>query len=298
MNKLFAKIIAIALALTVIFSFTACSEVENGSKIERIQITLDVDGEEYQVEAKLYVNFAPKTIEHVKKLIADGYYTNLDVTNVTSTYFQFGDYKWENDALTAIDGNVSTITGEFEKRGFTGNRLTVSQGSIILKRADEVESGSKYDTGKATLAVALASGAPFNAKEYCVFGQIVSDDGDKEADSESKEYLSSLERVMKVKDCLEDENGRKLYLCINDDTDVNDVEEGEFATNWEGKYITYAEYEDEFTYFHGVLEANELSEENKLSEDEITDIKEKLATSANFMQIPTVKVVIKSIVLL
>ena len=43
LKKLFTKIIAIALALTVIFSFTACDEVENGSKIQRIKITLQLD---------------------------------------------------------------------------------------------------------------------------------------------------------------------------------------------------------------------------------------------------------------
>ena len=298
MNKLFAKIIAIALALTVIFSFTACSEVENGSKIERIQITLDVDGVEYKVEAKLYVDFAPKTIAHIKNLIKNGYYNGLDVSNATSSYFQFGDYKLENNQLVAVDGEVSPIAGEFEKRGFVGNKLTVSQGAIILKRATEAETGSKYDTGKATIAIALSYAAPFNAKEYCVFGKVVSDDGDADADSSSVEYLSSLERLMKVKECIEDENGRKVYYCLNDDTVVEDAEEDEFAKNWEGCYITYAEYEDKFTYFHGNLSASELSKDNMLSEEEITDLTAKLSTSENFMHIPTVKVVIKSIVLL
>ena len=69
MNKLFTKIIAIALALTVIFSFTACDEVEGGSKIQRIQITLQLDDEQVEVEAKLYVNYAPETVQHVIDLI-------------------------------------------------------------------------------------------------------------------------------------------------------------------------------------------------------------------------------------
>ena len=55
MKKLFTKIIAIALALTVIFSFTACAEIENGSKIQRIKITLQLDDEQVEVEAKLYL---------------------------------------------------------------------------------------------------------------------------------------------------------------------------------------------------------------------------------------------------
>ena len=126
MNKLFAKIIAIARALTVIFSFTACSEVENGSKIERIQITLDVDGVEYKVEAKLYVDFAPKTIAHIKNLIKNGYYNGLDVSNATSSYFQFGDYKLENNQLVAVDSEeldaalLAEVYGILQELAFAG----------------------------------------------------------------------------------------------------------------------------------------------------------------------------------
>ncbi len=299
MNKLFAKIIAIALALTVIFSFTACSEVENGSKIERVKITLslaDSDGETttYEVEAKLYVNFAPETIKHIKALIEKGHYNNVDITNVTNTYFQFGDYTFDGSALTAIDGGVSAVKGEFEKNGLTGNRLTVSQGAIILKRASEgIDGVSKYNTGKATLAVALSSSAPFSVKDYCVFGKIVSDDGDKEADSSSMEYLSSLDKVLKVKETIEDANGRKIYFCLNDDTDLADSTEEEPLYNWEGQYFTYAEYEDEFHYFKGILGSNELSEDKMLSEEEARDLASKISSEANFMNIPalTAKIV-------
>lgn len=302
MNKILAKIIAVALSLTALFSLTACGEVELGSKIERIQITIaltDAEGEvtEYEVEAKLYVNFAPETIAHVKTLIESGYYNGTDITNVTSSYFQFGDYTLAEDGkLAQKDGNVASIKGEFEKAGWVGNKLTVQQGAIILKRATEGENGgSKYATGKATLAVAFSSSAPFAVKEYCIFGQIVSDDGDKEADKDSVEYLSSLERMLKVKNCVEDANGRKVYYCVNDDTDLEDVQDGETAYNWEGQYFTYAEYEDEFTYFKGVLNASELSEENMLSDEEITDLKSKVSSTTNFMTIPALSAKIVSI---
>lgn len=302
--KLFAKILAVMLALTALFSFASCKEIENGSKIERIKITIaleDTEGEttNYEVEAKLYVNFAPETIAHVKALIESGYYNGLDITNVASTYFQFGDYKFENGVLNAVDGEVATVKGEFEKKGFIGNKLKVTQGAIILKRDTEgTETLSKYDTGKATLAVALSSGAPFNVKEYCIFGMVVSDDGNKEADSSSMEYLSSLDKILKVKETLEDANGRKLYYCISDDTKVEEDDENAF--NWEGQYFTYAEYDDEFNYFKGVLTAEDLLDSDKvaqatLTEEEVADLKSKIGSSANFMSIPTLTAKIVSI---
>ena len=311
MNKLFAKIIAVALALTVIFSFTACKEVENGSKIERIVITLslqDADSAEptvYEVEAKLYVNFAPATVEHVKTLIKNGHYNNVDISNLTSTYFQFGDYNRDaNGELKAIDTQVSTITGEFEKRGFTGNKLTMAQGAIVLKRANEgINGGSKYDTGKATLAIALSASAPFNVKEYCVFGKVISDDGDAEADEDSMEYLSSLDKLLKVKQTIADADGRKIFYCVNDETDVEESTEDKTLYNWKGQYFTYAQYEEEYHYFKGILTAEEindlaiLTEAERdaiiLSDEEASDLVNKISVDADFMNIPalTAKIV-------
>ena len=302
MNKLFAKIIAIALALTVIFSFTACKEVENGSQIERIKITLSLENAEgetttYEVEAKLYVNFAPETVKHVKELIKAGHYNNVDITNLTSSYFQFGDYNRGADGkLTAIDTNVKTIRGEFEKRGFTGNKLTISQGTLVLNHANEALYGAstKYDTAKSTLVVTLSATAPFSVKEYAVFGKIVSDDGNSEADKDSMEYLSSLDKILKVKDTIADANGRKVFYCVNDDTNLEESTDEKTLYNWEGEYFTYAEYDDEFHYFRGVLDADDISaltdaerESLILTEEEAKDLASKVSNSSNFMSIPT-----------
>jgi hypothetical protein len=71
----------------VIFSFTACDEVENGSKIQRIKITLQLDDEQVEVEAKLYVNYAPETVAHVISLIEAGYYNGKDVSNVKHSLY-------------------------------------------------------------------------------------------------------------------------------------------------------------------------------------------------------------------
>ena len=71
MKKLFAKLIAAVLTLVTLFSLSACGEVELGSDIERIKITITLENADgvstdYEVEAKLYVNFAPETFKQVK----------------------------------------------------------------------------------------------------------------------------------------------------------------------------------------------------------------------------------------
>ena len=290
MKKLFTKIIAIALALTVIFSFTACDEIENGSKIQRIKITLQLNEEQVEVEAKLYVNYAPETVAHVISLIQAGYYNGKDVSNITSTYFQFGDYSLSNGNLTELEQG-SAVKGEFEKAGLKGNPLTTTSGAILLKREKD-----DINSGKATLAVVLSSSAPFRSTDYCLFGKIVNDDGDDEADSSSMEYLSSLERVLKIKEYVADENGRKLFYCLKDE--VNKNVEG--SVDWTGKYITYAEFDGEMAYFEGNLSATdlqdkEIAEKAMITEDALNDLNNKITVIENFMHIPTVTVKIVSI---
>ena len=290
MKKLFTKIIAIALALTVIFSFTACAEIENGSKIQRIKITLQLDDEQVEVEAKLYLNYAPETVAHVISLIEAGYYNGKDVSNITSTYFQFGDYSLSNGNLTELEQG-SAVKGEFEKAGLKGNPLTTTSGAILLKREKD-----DVDSGKATLAVVLSSSAPFRSTDYCLFGKIVNDDGDDEADSSSMEYLSSLERVLKIKEYVADENGRKLFYCLKDE--VNKNVEG--SVDWTGKYITYAEFDGEMAYFEGNLSAEQLQDKDvaeaaMITEEKLNDLSNKITVIENFMHIPTVTVKIVSI---
>ena len=303
MNKLFTKIIAIALALTVLFSFAACGEeVEGGSKIQRIKITLQLDDENVEVEAKLYINYAPETVQHVIDLIKNGYYNGKDISNIASTYFQFGDYNIVNGKLEEIVDQGNTVKGEFENAGLTGNKLAVSSGAILLKREKD-----DFNSGKATLVVALSASAPFQASNYCVFGKILSDDGNKEADSSSMEYLSSLERVLKIKDYIADANGRKVFYCLEDELD-SDVEG---SIDWSkvdeklgvDRYITYAEYDGDMAYFKGVLteadlQNKELAESKMITENLLNDLSNKIIVSENFMNVPTVTVKIVKIELI
>ena len=304
MKKFTAKIIAIVLSLACVFSFASCSaEVENGSKIERFTITVSLtppEGEPitYVLNAKMYLNFADFTTKHVKDLIENGYYEGVDVSALTSSYFSFGDRKVDltkEDPLSErIDTNVNFITGQFSKNGYTGNKLSLTAGSILLNRTNEVATvagvTSKYNSGKATLTVAFSSSAPFSAQEYCVFAQLLSNDGNAEADESSDEYLSSLEKALKLKDYLETAEGVKVYRLEQDVVKSEDLSADADGNKWsEGTCFTYAENEDgELTYFKGVyLNGNP---ENEITGEELATLKTKLASKGVAITIPVVSI--------
>ena len=304
MKKFTAKIIAIVLSLACVFSFASCSaEVENGSKIERFTITVSLtnaEGEQiiYDLQAKMYLNFADFTIEHVKGLIESGYYEGVDMSALTSSYFSFGDRKVdltkEDPLAERIDTNVNHITGQFSKNGYTGNKLTLTQGSILLNRTNEVATvngiTSKYNSGKATLTVAFSSAAPFNPNEYCVFAQLVSDDGDKEADSSSDAYLSSLEKALKLKDYIATAEGVKVYRLEQDVVKNENLSADAEGNKWlAGTCFTFAKnQEGEETYFKGVYLNGDL--ENEITGEELSTLKTKLASNGVAITIPVVSI--------
>ena len=306
MKKLVAKIIAVALSLVCLFSFASCAEVENGSNIERITITVSLtnaEGKEivYDIHAKMYVNFADFTVEHVKQLISSGHYNNVDVSALTSSYFSFGDRKVDltkTDPLAErIDANVNHITGQFIKNGFTGNKLSLTAGAILLNRTSEPVTvngvTSKYNSGKATLTVAFSSAAPFNPQEYCVFAQIISDDGDSEADSSSVEYLSSLEQALALKEYIATTDGARIYRLEKDIESEDETNEDDSKkVLWPaGTCFTYAKNSDgEFTYFEGIYVDTTPDLNKELVDEDLATVKSKLASNGYSVTIPVVSI--------
>lgn len=286
MKKLLSKIVAVILVAATLCFCTSCKEIENGSEIHRIKITVtlyDEDGNasDQDVYAKLYKTFAPETVAHIEELISSGYYNGVCISNVSSSYAQFGDAKVnDNDdhALNFIDQG-SSVAGEFLANGWKGNKLT-SDGALVLKHDADL-----YDSGKATVAISFSSGA-FKAEKYCIFGKFVTDDGDAEADEDSWEYKSSLEKIKTLTELTKTDDGVCYYYCDADDTDV---EGGEGSYNWKGQYVTYSEETGE--YYKGTSVSGEV-----LSDEEQKDFEDKKSeNSANFRIIPAKKVVIKSI---
>lgn len=286
MKKVISILTTLVLSFALVCSLGACKEIDNGSVIKRVDFVLDFYDEQGKVNftatvtAKFYVNFAPETIEHILGLISDGYYDGLCISNVTSTYAQFGDYKLDDEGkLQAVDNDVKTVNGEFQRAGVTGNRLSVTDGSILLKH------GSKsYDDGKATLVTCFSTSAPFDAEEYCVIGKFVSDDADTEADSSSVEALTSLGRIKKLTDYVSSDDGRKILYNKTED-----------------KYYTYDEYEEEKYYYNGLFTEEEIAsgdhQGDVLTADEVTELEKSLDSTdgdVEFFTMPVYKVIIKS----
>ena len=302
MKKLISKIICVLLLVSFAFALTACGdEVENGSKITRVKLTVEFYDEEgvateYEVFAKLYENFAPETVNHIKAKIESGYYNGTCISHVSSSYAQFGDYVLnDNGTLTAKDQGES-ILGEFYKTGWTGNTLNAASGALVLMRDNTVKGDAKYDTGKATIAISYSASA-FDSESYCIFGKLVSDDGDSESEDEMLQK-SSYGKMYALTERIADSNGRRVYYCTKYEADENADSEAE-VYDWEGKYFTYIEYEDEYHYFEGVY-ANESEIRNAnavmLSDEEADALASEISKNpANFMNIPALKVIIKTV---
>jgi len=288
MKRIFSIVTTMILAFSLVLSLGACAEIDNGSKIRRVAFELEFYNEDGEVEktatvtAKLYTSFAPKTTEHVINLIEDGKYNGLCISNVTTTYAQFGDYKFGPDKLEAVNAD-KTVAGEFYNNGWTGNRLTAGEGALVLKR------DTGFDSGKATIAVCFSSSADFDEDDYCVFGKLLTDDADNNADSSSMESLSSVERFKKIAELVSSSNGRKIYYVTKDEANDN---------NLQGKYITVEKVEEDTEYFDGYYTSDQIDENNKkLTEDEIKAFTDRLdSTDGTFeyITLPVCKVIVKS----
>lgn len=287
MKKLLSKIVATLLIAATLLFCVSCKTIKDGSEIHRVKITVtlyDSDGnkQESDIYAELYVNFAPKTIAHIESLINNGYYDGVCISNVNTDYAQFGDAKLNVDGKTLnfIDQGEEVV-GEFSANGLVGNKLTVGNGALVLKRAHVDEGNS----GKATIAVTFGS-STFSSDKYCVFGKLVDDDGDADAKDDSWAKKSSLAKMKTLTDLVSND-GVTVYYC-----DVDDSTDSEY--NWAGKYITYAKNGDVYRYFKGFSTANG----DMLTDAEQVDFETKRSENAlNFRTIPAKNVVIKSVTL-
>lgn len=297
MKRIICILTTLVLTFATVLTFGACGkEIEDGSEITRVKFEIDFYNEKGEVKdtatvtAKLYTTFAPETTAKIIDLINDGWYNGVCVSNVTSSYARFGDYKLNDKGeLVACDSGISTVKGEFASNGWSGNRLTVKEGALLLLRKSGV-SEEAYNSGKATVGVCFSSSAPFEADEYCLFGQLLNSDGDKDADKESMAYLSSVERAKKIADTLSTEDGTKVYYVVKDEND----------NAFQG-YYTYFENDGNGEYYKGLFTEEELKTEyataEKLTEEEVSTLKKRIGSTDGkfeYFNLPVNKVIIKT----
>lgn len=216
MKNIFKKLVVAALSVSCVIGAIGCSSnVENGSKIETLTVTFDIDGTEKSVDFKLYLNYAPGTIEHVKYLVGKNYYDNTLVGNVNK-HIEFGEYESLNgnrvskyDAAATLsyvslmshyaldnktlgssgtrksyynDGVLNkdyALNGEFEANGFKNNKLDLSSGALVLKRAigDKTSDADYFDTARATLAITFGTDSYYdNSANFAIIGKIKNSD--------------------------------------------------------------------------------------------------------------------------
>ena len=306
MKKKILSLLIVAMLAVSAFAVAGCSEIENGSKIERMIVTLafyDADNElveEKDVQIKLYTNFAPKTVAAFKKLCEDGFYNGTCVYNIQSNWLEFGKYEFGSDGKLSVTGdykNAAAIAGEFEKNGWKGNKLSVSRGAIIMKRDydDEKVEGQKYDTAKGAVIVALGSPSNFSADKYCVFGMVDTDDIDSNPSSEQVDSslvnlsgISSYGIIYTVRSLRETDEGTVTYYYDR----AYDDAESEYA--FEAGYYTKAEDDEgNNVYYRGTT----ISDDNMIEGDEETAFIKLLGDqSAYFYVLPYTRVIVKSIV--
>ena len=292
MKKVLSTIISIALVLTMVFALSACSEVEYGSKVQRMKMVLeykDADGNtvERTVQIKLYTNLAPETTAHFIKLAESGYYDGTCIANLQSGWMEFGGYKYVDGALTACDKDVETVKGEFAKNGWLNNPLKASNvGALIMKRNYSLDSDtvSAYDTAKATVIMTTSTVSKFNSTEYCYFGLVCNDDESYTETSDSttttKTSLDGLKAL--ASNYRENEDGVTVYY---------------YETT--GEYYSMKKYtDDDGTSHTDYYKGLELTEENKLEDeayDDFNEIKGDSQKSCFLLIVPYTQITIKSI---
>lgn len=294
MRKIVKSIFAVMLAVVLISSITACEEIKDGSKIQKINITLELVGaddvvilddngnqtNEFTVTAELYLNYAPKTIERFLKLVDDGFYNDTVVSNIGDSWCEFGGYKGTSKNLLKADSELPYLDGEFEKNGWVGNNLRASAGVLMMKH-DYVSSSerSKYNTAKSTVIVTSYSASRFSYKEYAIFGQIVSDDAKEFSTSTSSLIngaMSSLSKIQQINKLQQDKEKTTLFF-----------------NEKESKYYTRTYDEENVAHYY---EGSSINAENELIDKEKEDYLEKFSEDENyFLVIPYATLKIKEI---
>lgn len=213
--KKFSIILTLLLALSVMFSFTACAEYENGVRIKYATLTLsftDDDGEAQseELEVKLYTNYAPLAVERFVTLCENGFYNNTVANTIETGWISLGGYKMTDGELEQVTSGLGTVKGEFPANGLSGNKLTVAKGSVIMFRDFRTNAQSNYDTADCRFVICTSTSAVFTTQDYCVIGKITDADqlkvldeiaklrtqeNDDEVEVDNHYYLGGIEEI-------------------------------------------------------------------------------------------------------
>ena len=242
MKKNFFKLLAVTLIGALTLMASACTYRQDGSVIQDVKFAVEYEntsGESVEIEStlKLYKTFAPKTTEHLIKLIKNGFYNNSQIVfDNKGSYLILGSYTFENGEYKDLISET-TVDGEFLKNGFDNQgKLSVSNaGTLVMLRDPDSKKGTsgKYDSATSTFAIMLtSSGLPNDS--YTAFGKI---------DEESLEKFQTMKN-----DLFEDADGYTHARYVGDRDETTDkriVENGAYVNSYEYYELDGAAYREE-----------------------------------------------------
>lgn len=268
MKKLLLKIITCSLSIVLLSSITACTYRKDGSVIQDVDFKVSYANDENEnvdinVTASFYKTFAPETCEHLLSQVKKGFYENTSlVMNKDGSYLVLGAFTYDDGEYLEKLYTGSTVEGEFKYNGFP-TRLKAEVGSLVLLREpDTGKGGSKYDSGKVSIAIMLNEASTISNEYYTVFGKI---------DGESLAELQDLRD-----DVLYDEDEDILIRYAGDrdeETDLLTIENGKYV----GGVEFYLNFNDK------VLKDLDKKEiEAEISEGVENELYKKLSTANDF----------------
>lgn len=128
--------------------------------MEPVKILMTMENGD-EVEAELYPDKAPKTVENFVKLAKEGFYDGLTFHRVIKGFMiQGGDPKGNGTG-----GPGYSIEGEFSGNGFKQNDLKHTRGVLSMARAQDPNSaGSQF--------FIMHADAPYLDGQYAAFGKV------------------------------------------------------------------------------------------------------------------------------
>ena len=223
MKKVFKSVVALCSSLCIAMGVISCAKIKGKSKVENMVITIDVDGNQYDYNFDIYLNYAEGTVEHFKKLVEAGYYNNTIISNV-SGHLEFGAYNLVDGKFASKDAEYNGIitqsymadkylyygkdknemkdypryvngklVGEFATNGYVGNSLSFDGALVVKRDVDTDVSANAYNTGKGTMAVTFNNGDYYftSSSEFAIIGMASKEDAKDDVKS-SYDRLKSI----------------------------------------------------------------------------------------------------------
>lgn len=164
MKKLICILQTLAILLGIVM-LPACSESDPDAApdlSDPVKIVIDV-ANFGEIEAELYPNVAPITVEHITSLIEDGFYDNLTFHRIIDGFMiQGGDPAGTGRG----DPSQEKIKGEFADNGVVNN-LKNERGVIAMARSES------NDSATSQFYINLVHNEHLDGK-YATFGKVTS----------------------------------------------------------------------------------------------------------------------------